>query len=212
MFVREGDSPAILPVYVDAILVAAPRGGGIEGVKQELLGITRMGRRDDHLGTRAVRQRGACRFGMSDCNPARTSWDQKASLRKAIEGDARADKRIHQTIVGCLAYLAQGTRLDLAYVVTTLGRFCSDPSETRMVPVKRVLRYLNKTSGAKLTFGGQREVSVEGVVDSDWAADRTDRRSTLGFVFTVGGGAVSWGLRKQGAVALSTAEAEYVAA
>ncbi|KAE8251016.1 hypothetical protein A4X13_0g4199 [Tilletia indica] len=83
-----------------------------------------------------------------------------------------------------------------------------------MIAAKRVLRYLNRTSGAKLTFGGQREqsVNVEGFVDSDWAADRDDRRSTSGFVFTVGGGAVSWGSRKQGAVALSTAEAEYVAA
>ncbi|CAD6887987.1 unnamed protein product, partial [Tilletia caries] len=146
--------------------------------------------------------------------PAKTPMDQKASLRKAVDGEARADKKEFQAIVGCLAYLAQGTRPDLAYAVSTLGRFSSDPTETHRIAANRVLRYLKRTSGATLTFGGQKDgnVSLAGFVDSDWAADRDDRRSTSGFVFTVGGGAVSWGSRKQGAVALSTAEAEYVAA
>ncbi|KAE8182665.1 hypothetical protein CF328_g8434 [Tilletia controversa] len=232
MFVREEGSPAMLLVYVDDILVAAPKGGGIESVKKELLGLfkgTDLGPAHHCLGIRINRnwdedtitldqERYAkevlARFGMSDCNPARTPMDQKTSLRKAADGEARADKREYQAIVGCLAYLAQGTRPDLAYAVSTLGRYGSDPTETHRTAANRVLRYLKRTSSAKLTFGGSRDgnVNLEGFVDSDWAADCDDRRSTSGFVFTVGGGAVSWGSRKQGAVALSTAEAEYVAA
>ncbi|KAE8238258.1 hypothetical protein A4X06_0g8909, partial [Tilletia controversa] len=207
MFVREGDSPAMLLVYVDDILVAAPKGGGIEGVKKELLSLfkgTDLGPAHHCLGIRISRnwENGTItldqeryakevlsRFGMTECNPAKTPMDQKASLRKATDDEARADKREFQAIVGCLAYLAQGTRPDLAYAVSTLGRFSSDPTETHRIAANRVLRYLKRTSGAKLTFGGQKDgnVSLEGFVDSDWAADRDDRRSTSGFVFTVGG-------------------------
>ncbi|KAE9108357.1 hypothetical protein PF010_g11932 [Phytophthora fragariae] len=55
-------------------------------------------------------------------------------------------------------------------------------------------------------------VVLEGYCDSDWANDPETRRSTTGFMFTLAGGAVSRMSRRQSIVALSTAEAEYVAA
>ncbi|KAG3115460.1 hypothetical protein PI124_g5330 [Phytophthora idaei] len=48
--------------------------------------------------------------------------------------------------------------------------------------------------------------------DSDWANAPESRKSTTGFVFTLGGGAVSWMFRRQSVIAFSMAEAEYVAA
>eukprot|EP00253_Pinus_taeda_P025571 PITA_25571 len=48
--------------------------------------------------------------------------------------------------------------------------------------------------------------------DSDWAGSVYDRKSTSGYVFHMGSGAISWASKKQSIVALSTAEAEYVAA
>ena len=50
-----------------------------------------------------------------------------------------------------------------------------------------------------------------GYSDADWGGDQDDRRSTSGYIYTIGGGPVSWSSRKQGSVALSTSEAEYVA-
>ena len=47
--------------------------------------------------------------------------------------------------------------------------------------------------------------------DADWAGDTNDRKSTSGYLFTLSGGAVTWKSKKQSCVALSTAEAEYVA-
>ena len=44
------------------------------------------------------------------------------------------------------------------------------------------------------------------------AGDRDNRRSTTGYVFTVGGTSVSWVSKIQSVVALSTTEAEYVSA
>ena len=48
--------------------------------------------------------------------------------------------------------------------------------------------------------------------DNDYADDLDDKRSTSGFVFMLGSGAVSWSSKKQPVVALSTTEAEYIVA
>ena len=50
-----------------------------------------------------------------------------------------------------------------------------------------------------------------GYSDADWANNVDDKHSTTGNVFTMSGGAISWLSQKQTTVALSTAEAEYVA-
>ena len=51
-----------------------------------------------------------------------------------------------------------------------------------------------------------------GFTDSDYAGDLDDRKSTSGYVFMLGSGAVSWSSKKQPIVTLSTTEAEFVAA
>ena len=62
------------------------------------------------------------------------------------------------------------------------------------------------TTSQALCFGGS-NTTLQGYVDSDMAGDIDSRRSTTGYVFTVGGTAVSWISRLQRVVALSTAEA-----
>ena len=51
-----------------------------------------------------------------------------------------------------------------------------------------------------------------GFTDSDWAGDHDDRKSTAGYVFSLGYGLVTWACKKQQALSLSSAEAEYRAA
>ena len=48
-----------------------------------------------------------------------------------------------------------------------------------------------------------------GFTDSDWASDRDDRKSTAGYVFTLGLGPITWSCKKQSAISLSSAEVEY---
>lgn len=77
---------------------------------------------------------------------------------------------------------------------------------------KHVLRYLRGTSGCGLWYRQEDEVKLCGFMDADWVGSPTDRKSTSGGVFSIGSTTVSWYSRKQRSVALSSAEAEYMAA
>ena len=111
-------------------------------------------------------------------------------------------------------YAMMGTRPDLAFAVAALSQFSSNPGQPHWDTIKHVLRYLRGTAGYKLTYGGRPGASLlfDGYCDSDWGSNIDDRRSITGYVFTLGGGAVSWQSKKQPTVALSSVEAEYMAA
>ena len=57
--------------------------------------------------------------------------------------------------------------------------------------VNWILKYLRGTTNQALCFGGS-NISLQGYVDADMAGDRDNRRSTIGYAFTVGGTTVSW--------------------
>ncbi len=61
----------------------------------------------------------------------------------------------------------------------------------------------------KLQFGATPSKEVLGYYDGDWGGDLENRRSTTGFVFMIGGGAISWSSKRQPTIALSTTEDKY---
>ena len=73
------------------------------------------------------------------------------------------------------------------------------------------MRYLKGTMHVCICFG-KKDLVLHGFTDSDFAGCVDKRKSTTGYVFTLGGGAISWISRLQKCIALSTAEAEYVVA
>ena len=81
---------------------------------------------------------------------------------------------------------------------------------------KRILRYLQATKDKGLTYTKNKivngNIQLKAFSDSDWASDKKDRKSVSGSLILHGNNPVSWFSKKQGCVALSTAEAEYVAA
>lgn len=110
-------------------------------------------------------------------------------------------------------YLAIATRPDIAFAVNRLAQFTQNPRQRHWTAVKRVFRYLKGTKGHGIRYGepyGDDE-GLKFYSDADWASS-ADRKSISGHVVTVAGGAVAWGAKKQSNVALSTAEAEYLAA
>ena len=119
----------------------------------------------------------------------------------------------YASVVGSFMYAAQGTRPDLAYVVGVLGRYSANPKLHHWQMVKRVLRYLKGTQDLELRFDGS-DVSLDatfyGYSDADWSGDRDTSRSTSGFVFITGRGAIGWSSKRQSLVALSSTESEYI--
>ena len=111
-------------------------------------------------------------------------------------------------------YLAIGMRPDIAYSVQRLAQFTQNPKPAHWTAVKRIFRYLKGTRTLGITYGGSNELNNHELniyCDADWASD-ADRKSISGYVLTLAGGAVAWSSKKQSTIALSTAEAEYVAA
>jgi len=111
-------------------------------------------------------------------------------------------------------YPMLGTCPDLAYTVAALGRHSATPGADHQHALECVLRYLKATSDQRLVFqhGTPGGTVLHSFVDADWASDVNDCKSTSGFVFMLGGTAVSWSSKKQTSVALSSTEAEYIAA
>lgn len=116
----------------------------------------------------------------------------------------------YRTAVGHFQYLATGTRPDLAFTATYLGKFGNDPSDEHWTGVKHTLRYLRGTIDYKLLYKRTGK-TVEAYSDADFGSDLTDGRSFSGYVISLAGGAISWRCRKQPTAALSTTEAEFMA-
>jgi hypothetical protein len=93
------------------------------------------------------------RFKMSDCNGALTPLDPNQDLYETLndENENRVDVP-YQELIGCLMYLAQSTRPDIAYSVGVLSRFNNCYSQIHWTAAKRVLRYLKRTLNWKLVF------------------------------------------------------------
>jgi hypothetical protein len=77
--------------------------------------------------------------------------------------------------------------------------------------LKRVLRYLSGTRTYGITYSSNPQYpALLGYVDAAYA-NADDLKSTSGYVFLVGRGAITWRSKKQTTIALSSTEAEYVA-
>lgn len=150
------------------------------------------------------------RFGMQNSAPVSTPIATGTKLVKTTETSTTTDLKQYQSNVGSQMYAMLCTRPDLAYAISQISQFSSNPSTIHESAAKRVLRYLNGTRNFGITFNGSRGLILEGYSDADWGAGE-DRKSISGYVFTLGGGAISWSSKKQATTALSTTEAEYIA-
>lgn len=130
---------------------------------------------------------------------------------KASETDECVNQEKYQSAVGSLLYLSTRTRPDIAYAVGNTARFSSNPTQSHWTAIKRTMRYLNGTRNLGLTYKHNKNSELLGYSDADWAGDLCGRKSTSGYIFLLSDAAISWRSKKQTCVALSTAEAEYMA-
>ncbi|GJX63214.1 hypothetical protein Tco_0296114 [Tanacetum coccineum] len=115
----------------------------------------------------------------------------------------------YSRIIGMLMYLMIGTRPDLAYAVSRLSMYTSNPSYVHWKAITRVFHYLRYSRDYGLHYDRHPAV-IEGYSDANWISDIKDCRSTSGYVFTLGGATISWKSSKQTVIAKSTMESEFI--
>ncbi|CAJ2677657.1 unnamed protein product [Trifolium pratense] len=152
------------------------------------------------------------RFNMMNCNPANTPMETASSLNNDDEG-SNVNSTLYKQMVGSLRY-ACNSRPDICHSVGIVSRFMQTPKLSHMQAVKRILRYLQGTMeyGVLYPNSDGKKGKLIGYSDSDWSGDKVERKSTMGYVFTLFDCPISWSSKKQNVVALSTCEAEYISA
>eukprot|EP00253_Pinus_taeda_P017076 PITA_17076 len=116
---------------------------------------------------------------------------------------------LYKSMIGSLMYLT-ATRSDIMYAVNLVSRFMQTPKETHWQEAKMILRYVNGTKQCGVFYIATDDFRLVGYTVSDWAGSVDDKKSTSGYVFHLGSGAISWASKKKRIVSLSKVEDEYV--
>lgn len=148
------------------------------------------------------------RFNCDELSISKSPYDMSVHLKKNLGSPVSQSE--YAKIIGSVMYLMNCTRPDIAYVVSRLSRYTHNPSNEYWVALYRLLKYLKGTSDWCLHYSRYPAV-LEGYCDANWISDNDEVSSTSGYVFTLGGGAISWKSSKQSCIANSTMESEFIA-
>jgi hypothetical protein len=155
------------------------------------------------------------KFNMSTCNPINTPMEVRGDRElygPPVEGDTMLDDSTpYFSAIGALMWLANRTRPDIAFSVNVLARHTNRPTVRHWSGVKRIFRYLNKTSDYGILYQRGTSWTIEGYADAGFKSDPITAKSQGGYVFMAGNGAISWKSKKQTRIATSTAHAELLA-
>ena len=124
----------------------------------------------------------------------------------------------HQ-VVGILLYISNNTRPDIAFSVSQVARFTSNPKKSHARAVIRIARYLQDTKQRGMLLKPNDNLGIDAYVDADFAGtwgseastSRESVRSRAGFVITFGGCPLTWYSKLIDTICLSTMMAEYIA-
>lgn len=100
------------------------------------------------------------------------------------------EKHSYHAVLGCLLYLARHSCPDICFDVSLLCRAAHDPALYHWTAAKRVLRYLRGTTGYGFRVGcvqNRDAHSIEEFCDAVWAGQKTERKSTTGYLIKVQG-------------------------
>jgi hypothetical protein len=228
LFIRNSkNSKQLILCHVDDMLIASTDLRQVEQIKAALalsLEITDLGSATCYLGMEIQRSENKLLLTQRQYTAELLDQNRMTAVRvRSVPLDvsiklskdsgeqlSSSDITKYRALVGAMMYLGCGTRPDIAFAVGALARFFQSPTTQHWDAAMLVLRYLASTRDMGIEYGSGG--GLQGYADADFAGNVDNRRSTTGYVFTLNGGAVSWGSKLQPTVAVSTTEAEYMAA
>lgn len=206
-------------LYVDDILLLGESVDIISQLRNEFK-VKELGEVKNYLGLEITRKKDRMeirqsemihkllvKFNMQDCKKVNTPME----VNYSADTDSEVIDVPFKELVGSLLYISTNSRPDITFAVCYLSRFLDKPTEDLWKAGKRILRYLKGTPEKGLLFKRCKDATLVAYSDADWAADKTDRKSTSGCAIFHGENLITWFSRKQTCTALSTAEAEFVA-
>ncbi|SCV69312.1 BQ2448_2332 [Microbotryum intermedium] len=151
------------------------------------------------------------RFGMVDANKSVLPMQLGLQLKPCNNPDPALQTK-YRSAIGSLMYAVVATRPDLAYPVLYLARFTNKAGSKHWAAVAKILRYIKGTLELGIVYKAKHDslVGYVGYLDSDWGSCINTSRSTMGHVFKLADGPISWSSRIQSRVATSSTEAEYI--
>ena len=129
------------------------------------------------------------KFSLEDATPLSTPFAPGSLLTAEMcpQNDEECKRMAgvpYRELVGALLYIMVATRPDIAYALSVLCKYMSNPGQPHWQAAKRVLRYLKWTKNVPLKLGGDLVLSTYS--DADFAGDQDDRKSTRAYTFMIG--------------------------
>jgi len=124
-----------------------------------------------------------------------------------INTNKKFNPTIYRSAIGNLLYLAISTRPDILFAVSKAARRSQNPTVDDWNKVIKIFNYLKGNTNYGLYF--TKDKTIKAYSDADYAGDKDSRRSTSGFMITIGNSPISWSSKLQHCVSTSTAESEY---
>lgn len=228
---RDGQDPVFIVLYVDDLLIAVSSTTNIDAIRDQLASrftVKSLGDRyilgiEIHYalekGELSMKQtqfitRMLERCGQLDACAVRNPLVHGQDLIPDETHKPFNEKTKYRELIGSLLYVANSTRPDISVAVSILSQYLDCPRKMHWRAAIRVLRYLKGTSRLGIQFKSKNtdtSMSIAAFSDSKWGGDKQSRRSTSGVLVQLAGGPAVYNSKRQATVALSSAEAEYMA-
>nr|XP_018630962.1 secreted RxLR effector protein 161-like [Nicotiana tomentosiformis] len=149
------------------------------------------------------------KIGMSNAKSIGTAMSPFTSLDRDEQGKS-VDETKYRGMIRSLLYLT-ASRPDIMFSIYKCARFQSAPKESHLISVKQIIHYLIRTTSYELWYPHSKNFILEGFSYADLVGDNEDKKSTSGTCQLLGKALIFWKSKKQGSMALSTTQAEYIA-
>jgi len=131
-------------------------------------------------------------FNLQNVKPALTPLPEGYQPSPAKNNASTTLCSKYQQVIGSLLYIMLGMQPDIAFVVTKLSQFASNPTKEHLGKVLYICHYLLGMPDYALVYNRPGNGRLLAYADSDWASDPITRKSTSGYVVKLASAVFSW--------------------